>query len=152
MPIDYDAERQYMFDYMSREEAERFYVKDMHGVDWPMMTKTYRRFLPHINNNYDFAEMLSEILGELNVSHTGGRYSGSASRQDDRTASLGLLYDLNYTGNGLKVSEVVAKSPFATAKSKLAPGMIVKKINGVEITPRAMWPCCSPTSPASAPL
>ncbi len=137
MPIDYDAERQYMFDYMSREEAERFYVKDMHGVDWPMMTKTYRRFLPHINNNYDFAEMLSEILGELNVSHTGGRYSGSASRQDDRTASLGLLYDLNYTGNGLKVSEVVAKSPFATAKSKLAPGMIVKKINGVEITPES---------------
>lgn len=137
MPIDYDAERQYMFDYMSREEAERFYVKDMHGVDWPMMTKTYRRFLPHINNNYDFAEMLSEILGELNVSHTGGRYSGSASRQDDRTASLGLLYDLNYTGNGLKVSEVVAKSPFATAKSKLAPGMIIKKINGVEITPES---------------
>lgn len=135
MPIDYDAERRYMFDYMSREEAERFYVKDMHGVDWPMMTSTYRRFLPHINNNYDFAEMLSEILGELNVSHTGGRYSGPSSSQGDRTASLGLLYDLNYTGNGLKVSEVVAKGPFATAKSKLAPGMIIEKINGQAITP-----------------
>lgn len=135
MPIDYDAERRYMFDFMSREEAERFYVKDMHGVDWPMMNSTYRRFLPHINNNYDFAELLSEILGELNVSHTGGRYSGSSSSQDDRTASLGLLYDLNYTGNGLKVSEVVAKGPFATAKSKLAPGMIIEKINGQAITP-----------------
>ena len=46
----------------------------MHGVDWDAMTATYRRFLPHINNNYDYAEMLSELLGELNVSHTGGRY------------------------------------------------------------------------------
>ncbi len=136
MPIDYDAERRYMFDYMSREEAERFYVKDMHGVDWPMMTETYRRFLPHINNNFDFAEMLSEILGELNVSHTGGRYSGPVSSQGDRTASLGLLYDLSHTGNGLKVSEVVEKGPFATAKSKLAPGMIIEKINGQDVTPQ----------------
>jgi len=136
MPIDYDAERRYMFDYMSREEAERFYVKDMHGVDWPMMTETYRRFLPHINNNFDFAEMLSEILGELNVSHTGGRYNGPISSQGDRTASLGLLYDLGYTGNGLKVSEVVEKGPFATAKSKLAPGMIIERINGQDVTPQ----------------
>lgn len=46
----------------------------MHGVDWDAMTATYRKFLPHINNNYDYAEMLSELLGELNVSHTGGRF------------------------------------------------------------------------------
>lgn len=135
MPLDLGAEREYMFDNMAREEAARFYVEDMHGVDWPAMTKAYRRFLPHINNNYDFAEMLSEILGELNVSHTGGRYSGASSSQADRTASLGLLYDLNYSGSGLKVSEVVSKGPFATAKSKVAPGVIVEKINGTEITP-----------------
>jgi hypothetical protein len=39
-----------------------------------MYKDTYAKFLPHINNNYDFQE-LSEILGELNASHTGGRYS-----------------------------------------------------------------------------
>jgi len=134
MSLDLGAEREYMFDNMAREEAARFYVENMHGVDWPAMTKAYRRFLPHINNNYDFAEMLSEILGELNVSHTGGRYSGPASAQADRTASLGLLYDVNFAGPGLKVSEVVAKGPFATAKSKVAPGVIVEKINGNDIT------------------
>ena len=30
----------------------------MHGVDWDKMTAAYRRFLPHIDNNYDFAELL----------------------------------------------------------------------------------------------
>ena len=46
-------------------------IRDRHGVDWDKMTAAYRRFLPHINNNYDFAELLSEWLGELNaVSYT----------------------------------------------------------------------------------
>ena len=136
MPIDYEAERRYMFDYMAREEAARFYVEDMHGIDWPAMTAHYRRFLPHISNNYDFAEMLSEILGELNVSHTGGRYSAPAGgTAADRTASLGLLYDLTYTGPGLRIAEVVERGPLATAASKAAPGVIVEKINGTEITP-----------------
>lgn len=78
----------------------------MHGVDWKAMTANYRRFLPHINNKYDYAEMLSELLGELNVSHTGGRYRPGAK---EATASLGLLYDWNYTGKGMKVDEVVEK-------------------------------------------
>jgi predicted Zn-dependent peptidase len=33
-----------------------------------MYKDTYAKFLPHINNNYDFQELLSEILGELNAS------------------------------------------------------------------------------------
>ena len=34
------------------------------------LCRDYRRFLPSVANNYDFAELLSELLGELNVSHT----------------------------------------------------------------------------------
>lgn len=133
MQLDHAAEREFMFDNMAREEAARFYVEDMHGVDWPAMTKAYRRFLPHISNNYDFAELLSELLGELNVSHTGGRYSGASVQGADRTASLGLLYDLTYTGKGLRIAEVVAQGPLATAASKAAPGVVIEKINGEEL-------------------
>lgn len=68
----------------------------MHGVDWDAMTNAYRKFLPHIDNNYDFAELLSEWLGELNVSHTGGRYSPKG--KGDVTSNLGLLFDWNYQG------------------------------------------------------
>ncbi len=131
MDVDPVAEREYMFDYVKREVAERFYTTDMHGVDWEMMTGAYRRFLPHINNNYDFAELLSELLGELNASHTGGRYYAAGAV--DRTGSLGLLYDWTYAGPGLKVEEVVEKGPFDFAESEVAPGVIVEKINGAEI-------------------
>lgn len=131
--IDHPAEREYMFDEVVRAESERFYDKNMHGVDWPFMAKAYRKFLPHINNNYDYAELLSELLGELNVSHTGGRYSGYGSSEP--TASLGLLYDLTYDGKGLKVAEVVAKSPFARANTKMKAGSVVTAVNGEEINP-----------------
>ncbi|WP_305238293.1 S41 family peptidase [uncultured Muribaculum sp.] len=131
LKLDPAAEREYMFDYVKQEEKERFYNKNMHGIDWEAMTKAYRKFLPHINNNYDFAELLSELLGELNVSHTGGRYRPSSS--GDRTASLGLLYDWTYTGKGLKVDEIIEKGPFDRKNSDITVGCIIEKINGEPI-------------------
>lgn len=131
------AERKAMYDFMAREEAERFYTPDMHGVDWDKMTADYRRFLPHINNNYDFSEMLSEILGELNVSHTGSGYRPSAGEAPDRTASLGLLYDINFTGKGLRVEEVIAGGPFDKASSKMKAGAVITAVGGKEISDNA---------------
>lgn len=135
MDIDPAAEREYMFDYVKREAKQRFYTVDMHGVDWEAMTEAYRKFLPHINNNHDFAELLSELLGELNASHTGGRFYAASAV--DRTGSLGLIYDWTYTGPGLKVSEVVENGPFDNASTDIAPGIVVEKINGVEIGDKA---------------
>ena len=128
MKLDLAKEREAMFETVVVQERERFYTPDMHGVDWPAMTAQYRRFLPHINNNYDFAEMLSELLGELNVSHTGSGYS--SDKAVDNTASLGLLYDLSYAGDGLKVAEVVTGGPFDRANSDLRPGDIIVSVNG----------------------
>lgn len=135
--IDPAAEREAMFDYMAVEEGARFYDPGMHGIDWPAMTEDYRKFLPHINNNEDFSEMLSEILGELNVSHTGSGYRGNSVSAADRTASLGLLYDMNHTGDGLKVEEIVAGGPFDKAKSRIVPGSIVTAVNSTPITTEA---------------
>lgn len=133
--LDPAAEREFMFDYMAREEGQRFYTPDMHGIDWPAMTAHYRRFLPHINNNYDFAELLSEVLGELNVSHTGGRFQGAPSAGvSENTAALGLLYDLSYTGKGMRIAEVLEKGPFYNLSPEVGAGDIVTAINGAEIT------------------
>lgn len=141
-PIKYSArmkfnlaeERQYMFDHVYRQEKERFYNLNMHGIDWEQMHKDYAKFLPHIGNNYDFQELLSEILGELNVSHTGGRYYRPSQSTDDVTASLGLLYDMTYAGDGMKVDEVLKEGPFDRATSQITAGCIIEKVNGTTIT------------------
>lgn len=130
--MDLAAEREYMFDHVYKQQQKRFYNTNMHGVDWDAMTAAYRKFLPHIDNNYDFAELLSEWLGELNVSHTGGRYYPDG--QTEPTAQLGLFYDWNYQGKGMRISEVIEKGPFDRAGSKVKAGVIVEKIDGMEIT------------------
>ena len=131
--IDHAAERNYMFDYVAREEGKRFYNEKMHGVDWPALTAHYRKFMPHIGNNYDFAELLSELLGELNVSHTGGRYSHRGGASAERTASFGLLYDMSYTGDGLRIDEVLTDGPFDRADSKVTAGTVITGINGAKL-------------------
>lgn len=125
------AERDFMLDFVRNEERERFYVKDMHGVDWDNLVDHYARFMPHIDNNYDFANLLDEILGELNVSHTGSGYRSPGA--NETTAALGLLYDLNYNGKGLKVAEVIEGGPADRADNRLVPGTIITAINGETI-------------------
>lgn len=131
--MDLAAEREYMFDHVYKQEQKRFYNTNMHGVDWDAMTAAYRKFLPHIDNNYDFAELLSEWLGELNVSHTGGRFYPKG--QSEPTASLGLLFDWNYQDKGMLIAEVIEKGPFDNANTKVKAGMVIEKIDGTEITP-----------------
>jgi Tol biopolymer transport system component len=126
------AERSYMFEHVWRQVKKKFYDPTIHGLDWGFFKKEYAKFLPHINNNYDFAEMLSELLGELNASHTGSGYR-ARMKNGDRTAKLGAFFDNNYKGNGLKVTEIIEKGPLTKADSKIKEGVIITKIDGVKI-------------------
>lgn len=132
------AERQYIFEHAWRQVKEKFYDPKLHGVDWNLYKKTYAKFLPYINNNFDFQELLSEILGELNASHTGGRYS-PAMPEADNTATLGLLYDEKFSGKGLKVSEVISGGPLSRSAHKIKAGDVIEQINGISIENDTDW-------------
>lgn len=133
MTLNETDERAYLYEHIWRQVKKKFYVENLHYVDWEGYKKEYAQLLPSINNNYDFAEMLSELLGELNASHTGASYRPSAAMGDE-TASLGLFYDEGYTGDGLKILEVMDKSPVIKKESKIKAGVIIEKIGGEEIT------------------
>ncbi len=124
-------ERKYMFEHAWRQVREKFYVKDLHGVDWEMYKKNYERFLPNIRTGQDFAELLSEMLGELNASHTGGRWFGRPAVRN-YTASFGAWFDENYS-NGLKIEGLLPNSPLITPEKKVKAGTIITHIDGIEI-------------------
>lgn len=138
MVLNTAGERAYIFEHAWRQVKKKFYVPSLHGVDWELMKTTYAKFLPHINNNYDFQELLSEMLGELNASHTGGRYSPQ-NPNADQTASLGLFYDEFTGGDGLKITEVIKGGPLDIATSKIKAGMTIEKIDGEPVTNGADW-------------
>ncbi|HTS44530.1 MAG TPA: S41 family peptidase [Puia sp.] len=128
-------EKAYIFDHMWRQIKEKFYVEGLHGVDWDFYYNEYKKFIPSINNNYDFAEMVSEMLGELNASHTGCYYFGNPMENPDQTAGLGIFYDYQFKGAGLKVMEVVEDGPLDKSLSKIKAGDIIEKIDDIPITP-----------------
>jgi len=121
-------ERQYLFSHVWRQVNDKFYDEHIHGIDWEGYRKVYEKFLPHINNNYDFSDMLSEMLGELNGSHTGSRYYPDGPTL--RTASLGLFFDPAYQGDGLLIQEVIKRGPFAVRNTGVTAGCIVTAIDG----------------------
>lgn len=134
MVLKQGAERRYIFDHVWRQFKEKFYVTDLQGVDWEFYRQAYEKFLPFINNNFDFAEMLSEMLGEANASHTGCYYGPNRSNSD-ATAEIGVLYDFHFTGRGVRIAEVVAGGPLDKAASKVQAGDIIEAIDGQPITP-----------------
>lgn len=124
-------ERAYIFNHVWQQVKDKFYDPKLHGVDWEDYKKTYAKFLPYINNNYDFRDMLSEMLGELNGSHTGARYYPEGATL--KTAALGLFFDNDYEGDGLKVEEVINRGPFAVRNTGVKKGCIIEAIDGQKI-------------------
>lgn len=124
-------EREYMFNHIWQQVKDKFYVENLHGIDWESYRKTYEKFLPYITNGYDFRDMLSEMLGELNASHTGARYYPAGASL--KTAALGFFEDYGYEGDGIKIEEVIKRGPFAEKKTGVEAGCIIEKIEGQEI-------------------
>lgn len=131
-------EREALFEHAWRQTQKKFYVESLHGVDWPAMKSAYARFLPHVDNNRDFAELISEMQGELNASHTGGRYRPKQSDADS-TAALGFFPDPAWSGEGVRVLEVIERSPLQQAGSKVRAGVVITAIDGTTIAPGSNW-------------
>lgn len=124
-----DEEMQYLFDHVWRQVEEKFYDPELHGVDWEFYRAQYQAKLPGISHYRDFAELLSEELGELNGSHTGSRYIGAP--ESVPTASLGIFF--TRVPDGLRIDEVLARGPLGDAELGIEAGMVITAINGTAL-------------------
>lgn len=130
------AERNYIFEHVWKQVNEKFYDPQIHGIDWAGYRKNYEQFMPYIANNFDFQDLLSEMLGELNGSHTGAR----ASYRSRLTMGwLGAIYDPDYEGDGLRIAEILPSGPLNLADSGIKAGDIIESIDGERIKAGESW-------------
>ena len=139
MSLDAAAERKAIFEHAWRQVREKFYDPTLHGADWEALGKDYAALLPYVNNNYDFADLLGELLGELNASHTGARYR-PRPEEPDATAALGFFFDPDFPGPGLRIEEVMFGNPIVVGTSKIKDGVVLEKIDGVAVGPDVHLP------------
>src|SRR5205085_11088493 len=80
--IDHRAERKQVFDESWRVMKHRFYDPAMHGVDWERMRNAYEPLLEYVGDREELQDVISEMIGELNASHTGISGGGRPAAND----------------------------------------------------------------------
>ena len=71
MEIDIPAERRQVFEEAWRVMKNRFYDPKMHGVNWAAAKDKYEPLLRHIADTEELHNVIMEMIGEMNASHTG---------------------------------------------------------------------------------
>ncbi len=135
VPIDLAEERRQTFDQAWRLLADYFYDPKMHGVDWAEVRRRYRPIVDECVTLDDFHVLLSEMVGELNASHTGVSETRTPSNASD-TAHLGVTFDWTHPGPGLKVREVLPDGPADTEPSRIRPGEFILQLAGKDASPQ----------------
>ena len=100
--------------------------------------EAYFRFLPHIDNNQDFCDILSELQGELNASHLGCYYYPKSANAD-ATAALAFFPDPDYHKAGIRIAELMEGGPLTKVGSKVQAGTIIEAIDGKTINAGSNW-------------
>ncbi len=133
MKIDYEGEKQQIFEEAWRSLDQRFYDPDFHGKDWEKLKKKYKPWAMKASTYFDFRDITNYMLGELNASHMDLR--GGSGRYNTQKVSTGMLgIEVKPAKNGVEITDVVYNAPADKTLSKLNTGDVISSVNGVEIT------------------
>ena len=128
LELDAGAEREAMLHHVWQTTRDRIYLPEvLSEANWDQMYEAYAAKLPGINNNRDFAELVDELVGELDVSHAAGRYRPDS---DGGTGAIGAILDLADSGAGVRIAEVLTEGPLAEASERAAAGNRIVAVNG----------------------
>ncbi len=110
---------------------ERFYDVRHHGVDWLAVRDKYAQWIDGTLVPRDFDFLMSRMIGELNASHLGCWGRGRSGPQCGR---LGLWYDQEYTGPGVRVVGVMPDGPADKRDCQIKPGEYILRVDGKDVT------------------
>ncbi len=137
MVIDRPAERRQVFEEAWRVMKNRFYDPKMHGVNWAAAKDKYESLLPHVVDTDELHNVVMEMIGELDASHTGitggGQLPGQApSEERIQTRYPGFEMEPDASGY-YKVAAITRKGPADKEYVKLAPGNFILAVNGKQL-------------------
>jgi tricorn protease len=126
--IDRSAEWSEMFDDAWRTMKYRFYDSEMHGKDWDAMRAKYQPLVEYIGDRQELLNIINEMIGELNASHTGAAPPPQSRAGGVSSAHLGL--ELEPADGRYRVSHVYENGPADKDWVKVGTGDYLIAING----------------------
>lgn len=144
------------FDLSWRTMRDTYYDERLGNRAWDTIRLKYRDLAKGSTDVEMLSTVINLMLGELNGSHLGftplgrgtagppgRRGPGPAPAADPAaerswtvtTAHLGVRFDPNHKGPGLRVRDVILNGPADQKKSRLQPGEVILSIDGVAVNP-----------------
>ncbi len=132
--IDRPGEWAEMFGDAWRTMKHRFYDPKMHGHDWDAMKAKYAPLVEYVGDRHELMNIINEMIGELNASHTGASASGGRGETSGvSTGYLGLDLEADTVAGRYKVSHIYEGGPADADWIKVAKGDFLIAINGQPI-------------------
>ncbi|MCH7558405.1 MAG: PD40 domain-containing protein [Planctomycetes bacterium] len=138
--VEREAHFRAAFDLAWRLMRDRYYDERLGNRNWDTIRRKYSEMAAKAVDAESFGIVVNLMLGELNGSHLGfsprRRSPGPAQPAwDITTAHLGVRFEPNYKGPGLKVKDVLPNGPADREKSRVKPGEIIRSIDGINVDP-----------------
>jgi tricorn protease len=132
--IDRPAEWAEMFDDGWRTMKYRFYDPQMHGMDWDAARAKYRPLVDFVGDRQELLNIINEMIGELNASHTGAapppRGAGGGGVA---TGHLGVELEPDSAAGRYRVSYLYEDGPADKDWVKVKVGDYLLAINGKQV-------------------
>ncbi len=125
-------ERRQVFAEAWRVMRNRFYDPEMHGVDWAKMRSVYEPLLADVAERGELHNVVSQMIGELNASHTGISGGGDSDPETIQTRHPGFEMAADPSGF-YKVSYVYKRGPADKDFVRLKVGDFILAIDGVSL-------------------
>ncbi len=139
------AEWNQIFNDTWRWYRDFFYDKNFHGHDWKAMGEKFRALIPYLSSREQLNWLLSQMVGEISVSHTyiggGDRGPMEAPETEVFTGWLGADFKADTKSGYYKFDKIYGpteynldlKSPLSRPDIQLKEGDYLIAINGKEI-------------------
>lgn len=128
--VDNAAEWAEMFDDGWRTMKYRFYDPQMHGFDWDAAHAKYRPLVEYVGDRQELLNILNEMIGELNASHTGAAPPPRGQGTGVSTGHLGLELEADKSAGRYRVTHVYEDGPADKDWVRVKPGDYLISING----------------------
>ncbi len=109
--IEKPAEWAEMFGDAWRTMKYRFYDPKMHGMDWDAARAKYQPLTEFVGDRQELLNIVNEMIGELNASHTGAAPPLAPREGAAQTRHLGIEFEPDAQAGRYKVSYVYEEGP-----------------------------------------
>ena len=137
--VDPKAEFRQIFNEGWRNQRNNFYVRNLHGTDWPAAKRMYEPLLPYVMHRADLNYLLDNMGAELAIGHSYVRGGEMPEVPESRGGLLGA--DFTIDNGRYRIARIYTaeswnpdlRAPLAEPGVDVSTGEYIVAVNGVEL-------------------